>query len=57
VSGLSGEVSQRARSSRVARRPPVSIDQAFDDDFRRVNTNYFKALGIPFLRGLHGNTS
>jgi putative ABC transport system permease protein len=35
----------------VEGRPPVSIDQAFDDDFRRVNTNYFKALGIPFLRG------
>ena len=35
----------------VEGRPPVSIDQAFDDDFRRVNTDYFKALGIPFLRG------
>jgi len=35
----------------VEGRPPVSIDQAYDDDFRRVNTNYFKALGIPFLRG------
>ena len=35
----------------VEGRPPVSINQAFDDDFRRVNTNYFKALGIPFLRG------
>jgi len=35
----------------VEGRPPVSIDQAFDDDFRRVNTNYFKAIGIPFLRG------
>jgi putative ABC transport system permease protein len=35
----------------VEGRPPVPIDQAFDDDFRRVNINYFKALGIPFLRG------
>ena len=35
----------------VEGRPPVSIDQAFDDDFRRVSVNYFKALGIPFLRG------
>jgi len=35
----------------VEGRPPVSIDQAFDDDFRRVSVNYFKALAIPFLRG------
>ena len=35
----------------VEGRPPVSIDQAFDSDFRRVNTNYFSALRIPFLRG------
>ncbi len=35
----------------VEGRPPVSIDQAFDDDFRRINTSYFKSLGIPFLRG------
>ena len=31
--------------------PPVSIDQAFDDDFRRVNLQYFSALRIPLLRG------
>jgi len=35
----------------VEGRPPVSIDQAFDDDFRRVNRQYFAALRIPFLRG------
>jgi putative ABC transport system permease protein len=35
----------------VEGRPPVSSDQAFDDDFRRVNTQYFSALRIPFLRG------
>jgi putative ABC transport system permease protein len=35
----------------VEGRPPVSIDQAFDDDFRRVNRQYFGALRIPFLRG------
>lgn len=35
----------------VEGRPPVSIDQAFDDDFRRVNRNYFEAMRIPFLRG------
>ena len=32
-------------------RPPVSSDQAFDDDFIRVNGQYFAALRIPFLRG------
>ena len=26
-------------------------DQAFDDDFRRVNRQYFKAMRIPLLRG------
>ncbi len=26
-------------------------NQAFDNDFRRVNTDYFRALHIPFLRG------
>jgi putative ABC transport system permease protein len=35
----------------VEGRPPVSMDQAFDDDFRRVNRNYFEAMRIPFLRG------
>lgn len=35
----------------VEGRPPVSSDQAFDDDFRRVNTRYFSAMRIPFLRG------
>ncbi|HEV2829869.1 MAG TPA: ABC transporter permease [Pyrinomonadaceae bacterium] len=35
----------------VEGRPPVSIDQAFDDDFRRVNRHYFEAMRIPFLRG------
>ena len=35
----------------VEGRPPVSIDQAYDDDFRRVNQKYFGALRIPLLRG------
>ena len=35
----------------VEGRPPVPSDQAFDDDFRRVNRNYFSAMRIPFLRG------
>jgi putative ABC transport system permease protein len=35
----------------VEGRPPVSIDQAFDDDFRRVNRQYFSALRIPLVRG------
>jgi putative ABC transport system permease protein len=35
----------------VEGRPPVSSDQAFDDDFRRVNRQYFGALRIPLLRG------
>jgi len=35
----------------VEGRPPVSIDQAFDADFRRVNQNYFAAMRIPLLRG------
>ena len=29
----------------------MSSDQAFDDDFRRVNRQYFDALRIPLLRG------
>jgi putative ABC transport system permease protein len=35
----------------VEGRPPVTIDQAFDADFRLVNQNYFSALRIPLLRG------
>lgn len=35
----------------VEGRPPVPSDQAYDDDFRRVNTQYFSAMRIPFLRG------
>ena len=35
----------------VVGRPPVPSDQAFDDDFRRVNRHYFSAMRIPFLRG------
>ena len=31
----------------VEGRPPVPSDQAFDDDFRRVNTQYFSAMRIP----------
>ena len=35
----------------VEGRPPVSPEQDFDADFRRVNENYFQALRIPLLRG------
>ena len=35
----------------VEGRPPASRDQGFDDDFRRVNTQYFQAMHIPLLRG------
>jgi len=35
----------------VEGRPPASPDQEFDDDFRRVNQQYFRALRIPLLRG------
>ncbi len=35
----------------VEGRPPVSSDQAHDDDFRRVNRHYFSAMRIPLLRG------
>ena len=35
----------------VEGRPPVSTDQEFDADFRRVNRNYFDALRVPLLRG------
>ena len=35
----------------VEGRAPGATNQTFDDDFRRVNQNYFRALRIPFLRG------
>jgi putative ABC transport system permease protein len=35
----------------VEGRPPAMPDQGFDDDFRRVNTQYFQSLRIPILRG------
>jgi putative ABC transport system permease protein len=35
----------------VEGRPPVTIDQAFDADFRRVNQHYLRTLRIPILRG------
>jgi len=35
----------------VEGRPPVTVDQAFDADFRLVNQHYFNALHIPLLRG------
>ena len=35
----------------VEGRPPVASDQAYDDDFRRVNRHYFSAMRIPLLRG------
>jgi len=35
----------------VEGRAPGAPNQAFDNDFRRVNTDYFGALHIPFLRG------
>ena len=35
----------------VEGRPPVTVDQAFDADFRLVNQYYFSALHIPLLRG------
>lgn len=35
----------------VEGRPPVPFDQMFDDDFRRVNRQYFAAMRIPLLRG------
>jgi putative ABC transport system permease protein len=46
---LSGQPNDMPYS--VEGRPPVTIDQSFDDDFRRVNRQYFSALRIPFLRG------
>jgi putative ABC transport system permease protein len=35
----------------VEGRAAGAANQAFDDDFRRVNQDYFRALRIPFLRG------
>jgi putative ABC transport system permease protein len=35
----------------VEGRPPVTPDQAFGADFRRVNQQYFQAFRIPLLRG------
>jgi len=35
----------------VEGRAAGSPNQAFDNDFRRVNQDYFRALHIPFLRG------
>jgi putative ABC transport system permease protein len=35
----------------VEGRPPVSSDQAFGADYRRVNQHYFSAMRIPLLRG------
>lgn len=35
----------------VEGRPPVSSDQAFGADYRRVNQHYFNAMRIPLLRG------
>ena len=46
---LSGQPNDMPYS--VEGRPPVSIDQSLDDDYRRVNTKYFSALRIPLLRG------
>ena len=35
----------------VEGRAPGDPNQTFDFDFRRINTNYFRAFGIPFRRG------
>ena len=35
----------------VEGRAPLAANQAFDDDFRRVNQDYFRTLKIPFIRG------
>lgn len=35
----------------VEGRAAGAANQAFDDDFRRVNQDYFRTLRIPFLRG------
>ena len=41
----------------VEGRAPRAANQAFDDDFRRVNQNYFRTLQIPFLRGRNFTTA
>jgi putative ABC transport system permease protein len=46
---LSGQLNDMPYT--VEGRPPASPDQGFDDDFRRVNTEYFRAMRIPLLRG------
>jgi putative ABC transport system permease protein len=46
---LSGQLSDIPYT--VEGRPPTSPDQGFDDDFRLVNTQYFRAMHIPLLRG------
>src|ERR1700730_6865399 len=46
---LSGQLNDMPYT--VEGRPPGAIDQSFDDDFRRVNTQYFRTLRIPLLRG------
>ncbi|HET6647138.1 MAG TPA: ABC transporter permease [Pyrinomonadaceae bacterium] len=46
---LSGQLNDMPFS--VEGRPPVTIDQAFDADFRRVNQHYLSTLRIPLLRG------
>ena len=46
---LSGQPNDMPYS--VEGRAPDAPNYAFDDDFRRINQNYFRALRIPFLRG------
>jgi putative ABC transport system permease protein len=46
---LSGQPNDMPYS--IEGRPAASMDQMFDDDFRRVNSKYFSALRIPLLRG------
>lgn len=35
----------------VEGRPPLRVDERYGADARRVNQNYFQALGMPLLRG------
>src|SRR5262245_1644033 len=46
---LSGQLNDMPYT--VEGRPPVDSTQQFDDDFRRINQDYFRALRIPLLRG------